>query len=251
MPHLEAVFGIPHPVALVTGSGAPRIGNCIVRTLAARGYRVAIHAQHSRAAAERTRDELLATGAEATTVVGDVSREVDVREMIAAVKRCFGRLDVLVNSAAIWQPRRFEEVTADDLRRHFDINTLGMFLCSKEDGGAIIQLGDWAVVRPYSDYAAYFPSKGAVISMTRSLAVELAARNPAIRVNAVLPGPVTLSPDLSDEERRRIVAGTLVRREGTPQHVADAVVSLVENDFINGVCLPVDGGRSIFAPPIE
>jgi len=109
----------------------------------------------------------------------------------------------------------------------------------------MVTLGDWAVERPYLGYAAYFPSKGAIPAMTRSLAVELARRNPAIRVNCILPGPVMLPPDLSSEERREAIAGTLVRREGRPEHVAHAVLFLVENDFVTGVCLPVDGGRTI------
>ena len=76
-------------------------------------------------------------------------------------------------------------------------------------------------------------------------AVELARRNPKVRVNAVLPGPVMLPASLSAEEREQAVAGTLVRREGSPENVAQAVVALVENEFITGVCLPVDGGRTI------
>jgi pteridine reductase len=73
----------------------------------------------------------------------------------------------------------------------------------------------------------------------------LAARNPRVRVNAVLPGPVMLPPELSPAERAEAVAGTLVRREGSPANVADAVLFLLRNDFITGVCLPVDGGRTI------
>ena len=108
----------------------------------------------------------------------------------------------------------------------------------------IINLGDWATVRPYLDYAGYFPSKGAIPTLTRNLAVELAHRNPRVRVNAVLPGPVMLPPDLPADERERVIRGTLVKREGSPQNVADAVVFLAENDFVTGVCLPVDGGTS-------
>jgi len=101
------------------------------------------------------------------------------------------------------------------------------------------------VARPYSDYAAYFPSKGAIPALTRSLAVEFAARNPRVRVNCVLPGPVMLPPDMEPEARAAVLAGTLVNREGTPEHVAHAVLFLLENDFVTGVCLPVDGGRTI------
>jgi pteridine reductase len=153
-----------------------------------------------------------------------------------------------------------EEITAGDVRRYLEVNTLGTFLLCQHvglrmvkqpSGGVIINMGDWAPVRPYLDYAAYFPSKGAIPTLTRDLAVELGTRNPRIRVNAVLPGPVMLPKDLPDEERRLAIDGTLVKREGSPQNVADAAVSLIENDFITGVCLPVDGGRSIYAPTSE
>ena len=77
------------------------------------------------------------------------------------------------------------------------------------------------------------------------MAVELALRNPAVRVNCILPGPVMLPPELSAAERQQAIAGTLVRREGRPENVAHAVLFLVENDFVTGVCLPVDGGRTI------
>jgi pteridine reductase len=103
-------------------------------------------------------------------------------------------------------------------------------------------------VRPYLGYAAYFPSKGAVTAITRCLAVELAHRNPAVRVNAILPGPVMLPPDLTDEERRGAIRGTLVKREGSPNNIAQAVLSFLDNDFVTGVCLPVDGGRTVYAP---
>jgi pteridine reductase len=118
-------------------------------------------------------------------------------------------------------------------------------MAAQPEGGAIVTIGDWAVARPYPDYAAYFVSKGAIPAMTRALAVELALRNPAVRVNCILPGPVMLPPDLAPEERARAVAGTLVKREGRPEHIGQAVLFLVENDFVTGICLPVDGGRLI------
>jgi pteridine reductase len=246
----------PHPVALVIGSGAPRIGNCVVRTLAARGYRVVLHARTSIAAAEATADELRAGGNDAAVVVGDLRKEADVREMTRQALAAFGRIDGLVNCAAIWKPKPLEDVTAADVEEHFETNTLGTFLCCRQvglamvdqpSGGAIVNLGDWATVRPYLNYPAYFASKGAIPAITRDLAVELGTRNPRVRVNAVLPGPVMLPPDMPEEERRAAINATLVKREGSPQNIADAVLFLLENDYVTGVCLPVDGGRSIYA----
>ena len=121
-------------------------------------------------------------------------------------------------------------------------------MVAQASGGVIVNIGDWAEVRPYLGYAAYFPSKGAVTAMTRNFAVELGTRNPNVRVNAILPGPVMLPPDLPADERKQAIDATLVKREGSPKNVAQAVLALVENDFITGVCLPVDGGRTVYAP---
>ena len=113
------------------------------------------------------------------------------------------------------------------------------------EGGSIITLGDWAVARPYPHYAAYFPSKGAIAALTRSLAVELAMRNPRVRVNCIMPGPVLLPLDLPEAERQHAIQATLLKREGRPENIAHAVLFLLENDYVTGVCLPVDGGRTI------
>ncbi|HLA83706.1 MAG TPA: SDR family oxidoreductase [Thermoguttaceae bacterium] len=241
-------------VALITGAGKRRVGNCIARRLAQRGYSVAVHYNCSEVDARETVKELAALGTRAVAYQADLALEGQVQRLVDDVLGKFGRIDVLVTAAAVWERKRLEDVTADDVRRHFEINTLGTFLCCQKvglamvgqaEGGSIVTIGDWAVQRPYVDYAAYFPSKGAIPTMTRSLAVELARRNPNVRVNCILPGPVMLPADLPGAEGREAIAGTLVRRMGTPEHVAHAVEFLVENDFVTGVCLPVDGGRTI------
>jgi len=244
-----------HPVALVTGSGAARVGNVVARHLAARGYRLVIHANTSSDEARQFAAELQAAGTEALAVTADLRDAAAVGKMVREAHAHFGRIDALVNCAAIWDAKRLEDVTAEDVRKNFDINAVGTFLCCQQvgllmvaqpAGGAIVNLGDWAIARPYLDYAAYFPSKGAIPAMTRSFAAELASRNPRVRVNAVLPGPVMLPDSLSAEEKAAAVAGTLLKREGSPRNIAEAVVFLLENDYITGVCLPVDGGRTIF-----
>lgn len=241
-------------VALVTGSGKRRVGACVAEALAERGYSLVIHYRRSAAEADETVAEFKRRGVEAIAVGADLTDEAAVRALVDKTRAEFGRIDVLVNCAAIWQRKPLEEVTAADVRSHFEANTLGTFLCSQHaglamtrqpEGGSIITLGDWATARPYIDYAAYFPSKGAIPTMTRCLAVELGGRNPRVRVNCILPGPVMLPPDLPQSEREQAIAATLVKREGSPNHIAKAVLHFIDNDFLTGVCLPVDGGRTI------
>ncbi len=245
------------PVALITGSGKKRVGAAIAETMALRGYSIALHYRTSAGEAQETADTLLSLGGEVALFQADLADESAVKGLVQAVFARFGQVDVLVNAAAIWKSKPLEEVTAADVRAHFDANALGTFLMCQQvglkmvaqaSGGVIINIGDWAEVRPYLGYAAYFPSKGAVTTMTRSFAVELGTRNPNVRVNAILPGPVMLPPDLPEDERKQAIDATLVKREGSPKNVAQAVLALVENDFITGVCLPVDGGRTVYAP---
>lgn len=248
--------GAEKRTALVTGAGKRRIGWHVVQALADRGYAVAIHFNRSAADAEATAAMLRDQGSLVLTCQADLSDEGSVAAMMDRVVERFGRLDVLVNAAAIWERKPLEEVTAQDVRRHFEINALGTFLCSQRaglvmvgqaTGGTIITIGDWAIIRPYRDYAAYFPSKGAIPTLTRTLAVELGLRNPRVRVNCILPGPVMLPEDMSAEERAEVVQATLVKREGSPDHIVQTVLFLLDNDFITGACIPVDGGRTIYA----
>ena len=244
-------------VALVTGSGKKRVGSVVADALARRGYAIAVHYRSSAAEAAETVAALRAHGVEAEGFAADLSDEKAVSGMVAGVLKRFGRIDVLVNCAAVWKSKRLEDVTAADVRLHFETNALGTFLCSQhaglamvkqDEGGLIVNIGDWAEVRPYLNYAAYFPSKGAVTTMTRCLAVEMASRNPNVRVNCILPGPVMLPPDLPQAEKDQAIGATLVKREGNPNNIAQAVLSFLDNDFITGVCMPVDGGRTVFAP---
>jgi pteridine reductase len=238
------------PVALVTG-GAVRVGRSIVRELAARGYRVAVHANTSLDRAQELVIELTDSGFEAAAFGAELRDEDATRAMIDRVRRHFGRLDALVNNAAIWSATPLATVAADDVRRFFEVNALSTFICcqhaglimtEQDDGGSIVNIGDWAVARPYRNYSAYFMSKATIPTMTRMFAAELA---PRVRVNAVLPGPVLLPEGVSESERRRAIAGTLLSRPGRPENVAHAVAFLLENNFVTGVCLPVDGGRTL------
>ncbi|MFM7293145.1 MAG: SDR family NAD(P)-dependent oxidoreductase [Planctomycetia bacterium] len=217
-------------VALVTG-GTGRVGAAVVRALAARGHAVAIHAHGSLPEARALAAGLEAAGVPSLAVTANLRDEGPVRAMVHRVADHFGRIDALVTCAAIRHAGPLEEVTADDLRAHFDINCVGTFVAAQEagavmvrqpEGGGIVTIGAGEADRPSAGHAAFLPSKGAIPALTRSLAVEFAARNPRVRVNCVLPGPV--------------------HREGPPEHVAHAVLFLLENDSVTGVCLPLDGG---------
>ncbi len=244
----------PSKVALVTGSGKQRVGSAVAQALAERGFRIAVHYLHSVDAASRTLERIKTLGSDAAAFAADVADEQAVGRLFEQVMDRFGRLDALVTGAAVWEPRPLEEVTAADVRHQFDINTLGTFLCCQQagrimvaqpEGGAIVTIGDWACERPGMHYAAYFISKGSLPTMTRMLAVELAERNPRVRVNCILPGPVMVPEDATQPEVEGAVAATLLKRAGSPRHVAHAAVFLIENDYVTGVGLPVDGGSTV------
>ncbi len=238
----------------MTGAGKRRIGNVVAEALARRGFSIALHYNRSANEAAETVARLRLWGCQAAAFPADVSEPGQIERLFDQVLQHFGRVDVLVTAAAVWHRKPLEETTAEDVRRQWEVNTLGTFLCCRRaglamaeqpEGGVIVTIGDWATRRPYHDYTAYFISKGAIPTLTRSLAVELSRRNPKVRVNCILPGPVMLPEYLDEHEVRGAVAGTLVKRAGRPENVAQAVLFFIENDFVTGVCLPVDGGRSI------
>jgi len=246
------------PVALITGSGRRRIGNRIAQALGERGYQIALHYHRSATEAQNSRREFQDLGIDAEVFQADLSKEDDVDRMFDALWKRYKRLDVLVTTASVWKPKKLEELSAEDLRLNFDINTLGTFLCvrraglimaEQEAGGVVVTIGDWAIARPYVDHAAYFVSKGAIPTLTRTMAVELAARNPRVRVNCIHPGPVMAPPGLNEKELQARIDATLVKDADDPQTMVKTVLYFVDNSFITGVCLPVDGGRTIYAGP--
>ena len=132
MTHLNTVFETEAPVALITGSGAPRVGRAIAIRLASAGCRIALHANSSVAQAESVAEGLVATTGQAPLVVsGDLADSTVPDRIVSEVHGHFGRVDILVNSAAIWHPTTLEEVTAEEVKRYFDINAVASFMCAR------------------------------------------------------------------------------------------------------------------------
>lgn len=175
-------------VALVIG-GERSFGAAIVRALAARGHAVAIHAHAALEEARRLAETLLAAGSASLAVTANLREEGPVRAMVQRVADHFGRLDMLVTCVAMRHTGPLDEVTAEDLRTHFDVNCVGAFVAAQEagefmvrqsDGGGIVMVADRVAVDPTPGAAAFVPSQAAIPAMARSLTVEFSGRNPRV-----------------------------------------------------------------------
>ncbi len=237
-------------VVLITGS-ARRVGREIALTLASEGPKFAVHYRSSEEDAKKTKDLLEKEGAEVFLVKGDLKYVEEARKVVDLTYEHFGRLDVLINNAAIFYKTPIFEVTEKDWNNFLDVNLKAVFFTSqraafymlKGGGGKIINIADWAALRPYTDYIPYCVSKGGIVTLTKALARTLA---PEIQVNAVAPGPVMVPDDLPEDERQEILMKTPLRRFGSPKDIAAAVRFLiVGTDFATGTLLLVDGGRFI------
>jgi pteridine reductase len=235
--------------ALITG-GAHRVGKAITLGLARAGANVVINYNASAAAASETAAEARALGVDALAVQADVADLAQVRAMVAQAQARFGSIDILVNSASHFEktPIPTDDVTA--WQRVTGILIHGSFYCANalapgmiERGeGAIVNIVDLSAWQPWPGLAAHGVGKAALLALTRQLALELA---PAVRVNAVAPGPVLLPTGYPPERAERIAARTLLGRWGTPEDVAEAALFLVRSDYITGTTITVDGGEHI------
>lgn len=237
-------------VALVTG-GARRVGRTIALALARRGAHVAVTYRTSQREAEQLLREIHNLGRAALAVKADARRPADAKAVVKAVVKRFGRIDVLVNNAAIYPRTPWATLGEAVWNETLMTNLTSPFLFAKaagdrmikQGGGKIVNIADWAGERPYQHYLPYCVSKAGVIAMTKALALELA---PSVQVNAVAPGPVLLPEGSLPAFRRAVIKATPLRRIGSPEDIANAVVFLLEgSDFITGALLPVDGGRLI------
>lgn len=231
--------------ALVTGA-AKRVGKEIAFELARRGASICLHYHTSEKEAHAAAAEIRALGVECNLFQTDLTNAADTVRMAEKVLKRHSP-DILVNSASLYYKTPIEGVTEKDWDSLVDSNLKGPFFLSKTIGtrmthGKIVNIADWSGFRPYKNYAPYCASKGGLITLTKSLARDLA---PNVQCNAVAPGPVLPPPDMTEEEKSAVAKQTALGRWGSPHDIAFAVAFLIENDFINGTVLVVDGGRSI------
>ena len=233
--------------ALITG-GAHRVGKALSLALAGAGANVVINYFASADAARATAEEARSLGVEALPLQADVSDYDQVTAMVTAATDRLGAIDILVNSASHFEKTPFPAQDVAAWGRVTRILIDGSFYCANavapgmlERGeGTIINILDTAALEPWPDWAAHCVGKAALLALTRQLALELA---PAVRVNAVAPGPVLPPPHLSQAGIDRLAEDTLLNRWGTPQDVAGAVMYLIEADYVTGEVLVVDGGE--------
>ncbi len=232
--------------ALVTGAGI-RVGRVIAETLLEKGAHTAIHYGHSEGGAK----ELAASapkGLKVPTLQADLSDATAAQALGARAAKELGGLDILVNSAAIMEQIPVAEVTPADWDRTMNLNLRGAWFVAQgaaaamKEGGAIVNIADLAAFERWASYAVHCISKAGVVVMTELMAKAYA---PKVRVNAIAPGAVLLPDDWDEATRRKFAETTPLKRLGSPEDVASAVVYLLESDYVTGETLVVDGGRRI------
>ena len=242
-------------VALVTG-GAHRVGRSIALALAREGAHVAITYHTSADEAQQTIAEIQVYGVGGLAVQCDQSDATQVAAVFDAIQALWGRLDILVNSAAIMQQKPFLDITPQDWDATIGVNLTGPLLFSQHAGrmmlarnstvsetsGVIINIADEAGLSPWPRYVHHSISKAGVIMLTRAAALALA---PEVRVNAIAPGPVLKPEGWTDERWETLRPATPLDRLGSPQDVIEAVLYLIRAEFVTGDVLVVDGGRML------
>jgi pteridine reductase len=244
-------------VAVVTG-GAVRLGKALALALAEEGVRLAVHYNSSAGPAEATVGEIRALGSDAVALRADLSQPDQVPSLIDQAAEQWGRLDILVNSAAIFEPADLAHTSAESWDRHFAINLRAPFFLSQAfaahvgkdrrapDGARgrahIVNIADWRGLRPDTSYLAYSLAKAGVLAMTQGLALALA---PNIQVNAIAPGAILPPPGKDQAYLDGLAADIPVQRVGSPAEIARTLLFLLKSDFVTGQTVFVTGGQHL------
>ncbi|MFO0823350.1 MAG: glucose 1-dehydrogenase [Gemmataceae bacterium] len=239
-------------VALITGSSRG-IGAAIAIRFAKDGAKVVVNYANSEKEANEVVATIKAAGGEAIAVKANVGNSTEIPALFAATTKAFGKLDILVNNAAVMQRLFLPEVTAETIDAHFNVNVKGYLLCAKyagelmTNGGCIINVGSAISRMAYPGAVVYTATKGAIDVMTRVLAAELGPKG--IRVNVLAPGSTRTDMNSeksgkTKEEERQEIAATALRRIGEVDDIADAAALLASEDarWVTGAWLDVSGG---------
>jgi NAD(P)-dependent dehydrogenase (short-subunit alcohol dehydrogenase family) len=233
-------------VVLLTG--AKRVGASVATAVAERGADVALSYNRSSAEADETAAAVRKLGRRALTVRADLGDPAACEALVATVGKEFGRLDVLVNMASVYQSVPFDQFDFATWEKQLNVDLRATFLCSraavllmrKNGGGRIINFSDWLPTsgRPrYKGYLGYYVAKAGVKALTEALALELSGDQ--ILVNSIAPGPILAPPGTTEEESEG-------GRWGGPGEIVKAVLLLIDSDFIAGETIRVDGGRHLY-----
>lgn len=246
-------------------TGARRIGQTVAEELSKKGANLAITYKSSKEESEAMCAACVQAGMKAVPFQADLSKPEDIMKLVEDVKKEFGQIDILIHMAAPYPRVPWDELDEEAWDYASDSIGKSTFLLGKLVGdvmlenpgddivvsgnivgkikGKIITFSDWSVLTsPYQEYIPYNAAKAAVEGLTKSLAKALA---PNITVNAIAPGPILRPPDLNEDENEEALGRTPLKHWGGAEEIAKAVLYLLHADFVTGVILPVDGGRTI------
>ena len=235
-------------VALVTGAGV-RLGKSIAIQLARQGFNLALHYRGSQQPAEDTLQQVEQQGCQGALFQADLSQGAQVEELCSRVLQRFGRVDALINSAAIFFPTPSLQESLTHWDEFLDLNLKAPFLTTlhleatlRQHRGCVVNIVDIYAQRPLARHLPYCVSKGALWSLTQSLALQLA---PDVRVNAVSPGAALPPAGAPPETAERLAQAIPLQRIGCAEDIAEAVGYLVSAPFVTGQMICVDGGRTL------
>ncbi len=238
-------------VALVTGAGK-RLGRASALRLAAEGADIAVHYGKSEPEALEVVHEIQKLGRRSIAIQADLTRVAEIQNLVSLTVNEFHRLDILINSAANFLETKFSQTSEATWNASLDTNLKAPFFCSqaaaphlaRSGHGVIINFADIGGLLGWTEFLPHSISKAGVILLTRTLAKELA---PAVRVNAIAPGTISMPGDPPEWQSNFIKRAPLART-GTPQDITDAVLFLIRAGFLTGQTLVLDGGRTLGTP---